>query len=102
MPTCLEGYVSKKVAALMDGYFHHCSILTIAQSLKEQICGSADGMTDEYRNAAAEIIEFYINHWVSSDSEYDACVLSLLKATKRMWDKHRLMLRKLKPKEERK
>ena len=65
MPTCSEGYISKRVAKLME-VLGTRSVIAIASTLKENIHGSSDGMSNEEMEKAAEVIEFYLEHWVEN------------------------------------
>jgi len=99
MPKCLEGYISKRIDAIMDSWGPGTSVLTVAQELQSNLCGASDGLGSEAVEEAAEIVEFYIDNWLpnpgrTNKSAYDAAVLELLKAVKRMYREHTLRLAK--------
>ena len=97
MPSCEEGYLSKRIGALMDSWGPRASVLSVAQELQSNMTGASDTLGSEAMEEAAEIVEFYIDNWVlntgkTNKSAYDEAVLNLLKATKRMY-KERMLKR---------
>jgi len=94
MPKCSEGYVSKRIAALMESLDVH-GITEIAANLKESSCGSSDKWDDGQAAQAAEIIKFYLDHWVENldkDSpmsirlgQYDRAVKDLILAAYKVY-----------------
>lgn len=97
MPTCDEGYVSKRVHRLM-GELDCRSVIAIAADLKESIHGSGDTMCHEFMGKAAEVIRFYLDHWVENNgkhspmairmSQYDRAVKELLQAAYKVYQEY--------------
>lgn len=97
MPKCEEGYISRRVHQLM-GELGCRSVIAIAADLKESIHGSSDAMRHEFMGKAAEIICFYLDHWVENNSkhspmtirmsQYDRAVKELLRATIKVYEEY--------------
>ena len=82
MPHHEEGYVSKHIAELMrwndPASKRPSSVLEVAQLLHEITTGATELYSKEPEETAVEVINFYLDHWVTSKSTYDAAVHSLL------------------------
>jgi len=88
MPKCKEGYISYRVESLFDDYFGgrgRATVVSVAMSLAENIRGSSDWMSDDAQKAAAEIILFYLDHWIPNKDEIDDTIHSFISTVVSAW-----------------
>jgi hypothetical protein len=82
MPSCTEGYVSKKIDKIMKKQ----SILEICNIVMQYCRGSLDLDEETIRNYY-EVLDFYLMHWIeqteSNPVPYDKLVFSLINSAAR-------------------